>query len=352
MKIAVFCPNLVGDLVMATPAFRALRRGHPGAELIAVLRPQLLPLLDGTAWFDRAIEYNPRSSDRTHRTLAVARRLARMRIDAAVLFPNSFRSAWLAWLARIPRRVGFVLHGRGLLLTDRLHEPRDEHGKRLPRPIVQAYLELAARLGCAGESPRLELATTAADEAAAEGAIRSLGLDHALPLVSLNTGGAFGPAKSWPEEHFAALAQAIVDEFDVNVLVLCGPAERTAARRIAELASRDRVRSLADAAVSLGLTKACVRRSALLVTTDSGPRHFAAAFGTPVVTIFGPTNIAWTRTQHPRAWHVFHPVPCGPCQRSVCPLGHHRCLRELAPERVFDAASRLLIAARVKERIS
>ena len=97
--------------------------------------------------------------------------------------------------------------------------------------------------------------------------------------------------------------------------------------------------SLADLDLSIGLTKACVKRSALMITTDSGPRHFAAAFGVPVLTLFGPTNIAWTRTYHPHAVHLYKPVPCGPCQKPVCPLGHHRCMTELTPDSVFRAAA-------------
>ena len=100
--------------------------------------------------------------------------------------------------------------------------------------------------------------------------------------------------------------------------------------------------SLSEQPLSLGLSKACVRRAALLITTDSGPRHFAAAFQTPVITLFGPTHIAWTRTYHPRALHLFHPVPCGPCQRPICPEGHHRCMRELTPDQVLRATLSLL----------
>ena len=85
-----------------------------------------------------------------------------------------------------------------------------------------------------------------------------------------------------------------------------------------------------------------MRRSALMITTDSGPRHFAAAFDVPVISLFGPTHIAWTRTYHPHAVHLFHPVPCGPCQKPVCPLGHHRCMTELTPDAVFRAAVRML----------
>jgi heptosyltransferase-2 len=114
------------------------------------------------------------------------------------------------------------------------------------------------------------------------------------------------------------------------------------AREIVSFAAHPRVVSLAEQRLSLGLSKACVRRAALLITTDSGPRHFAAAFGTPVITLFGPTHVAWTRTYHPAALHVFQPVPCGPCQRPVCPEGHHRCMRELTPDQIMAAVHQLL----------
>ena len=108
------------------------------------------------------------------------------------------------------------------------------------------------------------------------------------------------------------------------------------------MARRPSVHSLADYAVSLGLTKACVRRADLLITTDSGPRHFAAAFDRPVVTLFGPTHMAWTETYHRKAVHIQKTLPCGPCQKRICPLGHHRCMEELTPAEVFAAACELL----------
>jgi len=341
-KIAVFCPNLVGDTVMATPAFRALARGFPEARICLVARPLLLPLFEGTSWFAEVITHDPRSARRSERMVGVIRRLRAERFELAVLFPNSFRSALTAWLAGIPRRIGYVLHGRSWLLTDRLYEPRDRRGARLPRPIVHSYLELVRRLGCPVGSTRLELAATPAEEELAIRAVEAVGLAGDRPLVVLNTGGAYGPAKSWPEQSFAVLARRLATERDLNVLVVCGPAEREPARRIASLANHERVASLADQTLSLSLTKACVKRACLVVTTDSGPRHFAAAFGTPVVTLFGPTHIAWTRTHHPHALHVYNPVSCGPCQRPACPEGHHRCLRELEPAQVFEAANRLL----------
>jgi heptosyltransferase II len=342
MRIVVFCPSMIGDTVMATPALRALRRGFPGARIDGVIRPNVAPTLEGAPWLDGLIPFNPRAKDPEHRTFPLLKRLRAGRYDVAVILPNTFRTAALAWLARVPRRVGYVRYGRGPLLTDRLEPPRDARGDLLPTPIVHYYLALARHLGCRAESLRLELFTNEADERAADRAWDRLGLPPAAPVVCLNTGGAFGPAKSWPAEHFATLARRLAAAEGLHVLIVCGPAERDAARAIAARAGHPRVVSLADEPLGLGLTKACIRRSALLVTTDSGPRHFAAAFGVPAVGLFGPTHIAWTRTYHPHAVHLQQPVPCGPCQKGTCPLGHHRCMRELDPESVFAAAMKLL----------
>jgi heptosyltransferase II len=161
-------------------------------------------------------------------------------------------------------------------------------------------------------------------------------------IVCLNPGGAFGAAKHWPVESFAALARRIADELGRTVLVLCGPAERDDALEIVRQAGRPHVVSLADVPPSLGLTKAAVRQAELLVTTDSGPRHFAPPFGVPVVTLFGPTHIAWSETYYEKALHVQHPVDCGPCQQRVCPLKHHCCMKELTVERVYEAVASML----------
>ena len=123
--------------------------------------------------------------------------------------------------------------------------------------------------------------------------------------------------------------------------MVCGPNERGTAREIVRLADRPQVMSLADRPVSLGLTRACVRRLDLFVTTDSGPRHFATAFGVPVVSLFGPTFIEWTETYYPKGINLQKKVPCGPCQLRTCPLDHC-CMRQLTPARVLAAVGELL----------
>jgi heptosyltransferase II len=340
MNIAVFLPNWVGDVVMATPALRALRQRFPDACITAVGKPYVAGVLDGSPWFD-ALALLDRAGPWRARWPAVAWRLRGARIDLAVLFANTFRAALVAWLAGCRRRIGFNRHGRGVLLTDRLEFARDPAGRLRPSPILDDYNRLAAAAGCANPGHRLELFTTADDERGADAVWAKFDLIAKREVVCLNPGAAFGASKHWPAESFARLAQRLVDGRECKVLVLCGPAERDLARQIAALAARPGVVTLADEALALGLTKALVRRAALLVTTDSGPRHFAAAFDRPVVTLFGPTHIAWTETYFPRAVHLQKPVPCGPCQKRVCTTDH-ACMRLLTPEEVLAAGGELL----------
>jgi heptosyltransferase-2 len=340
MKIAVFLPRWVGDAVMATPAVRALRHHFRDAEMIGILKPYIAGVFEGSPWFDQLLFCDYRVSG-DESWLNVARHLRREKIDLAVLFPNSFSPALMAWLAGCKRRIGFVRYMRGPLLTDRLRALRGQRGAFVPSPLVDYYNRLAELAGCPLPSTRLELFTTPRDEAAAHAVWHDSSLSDAPEVICLNPGAAFGAAKHWPVEHFATLARMLVDQRHSGVLVLCGPGDRDLARQIVLQTNRPRVASLADQPLSLGLTKACVRRCDLLVTTDSGPRHFAAAFDRPVVTLFGPTHIAWTETYHARAIHLQKKVACGPCQQRVCPLDH-RCMKELVPAEVFGAAVRLL----------
>jgi heptosyltransferase-2 len=227
------------------------------------------------------------------------------------------------------------------LLTDRLDAVRGADGNFLPSPIIDAYNRLAEHVGCPAPGYRQQLFTSRNDEQAADSVWKDAGFDRYPEVICLNPGAAFGAAKCWDVASFAALAQAFVDRRGSGILVLCGPGEAETARQIVGLARRPRVHSLAERRLSLGLTKACVRRADLLVTTDSGPRHFAAAFDRPVVTLFGPTHIPWTETYHPKAIHLQKKVECGPCQLRVCPLDH-RCMKLLSPNEVYAASNALL----------
>lgn len=345
MKLAIFLPNWIGDVVMATPALRAVRDQFPSAEIVGVMRPYVADVLAGTGLINRTLFYNPRGQEASQRGWSFIRLLRAERFGTALLLTNSLRTGWLAWLSGADRRVGFSRDFRGWLLTDRV-VPK---AKSVPHPALDEYLRLAQRLGCPAESRRMELAVLPEDQqrldeywAATKGNLDGPGSPPYREYICFNTGGAFGAAKNWPREYFAELARRVATQIGKTVLIVCGPSERDDARWIADRANHPHVRSLADAKLSIGLTKAAIRDSQLLVTTDSGPRHFAAAFGRPVITLFGPTHIAWSETHYDRAEHLQLKLDCGPCQQRECPLKHHRCMKELSVDTVFAAIQRQL----------
>jgi len=161
--------------------------------------------------------------------------------------------------------------------------------------------------------------------------------------VVLNNSGAFGGSKLWPNEYFSILGRRIADELNANVLVICGPAERSLAFEITRQANHHRVKSWCDNVPSIGPSKAVIRRANAMVTTDSGPRHIAAAFGVSTVALFGPIEPRWSINYNPSEVHLFKSLDCTPCSQHVCPLGHHRCMRDITPNEVFFTLRRQLV---------
>lgn len=344
MKLAIFLPNWIGDVVMATPALRAVRNRFPAAEIVGVMRPYVADVLAGTGLLDRSLFYNPRGNVAEQRGWTFVRSLRAEKLDAALLLTNSLRTGWLAWLSGASRRIGMARDLRGLLLTDRVL-PRL---RSIPHPVMDEYLRLAEVLGCSANRYPIELAVQSEDVSRLDEFWNSVAAARHTSVASLrnryvclNTGGAFGAAKNWPKQYFAQLAHQIA-ETGKTVLVVCGPSERDDARWIASAANHASVLSLADARLSIGLTKAAIQGADLLVTTDSGPRHFAAAFGVPVITLFGPTHIEWSETRYDKSEHLQLKLDCGPCQQRECPLKHHRCMQDLSVETVFESVQRQL----------
>jgi heptosyltransferase-2 len=338
MRLGVFLPNWIGDVVMATPAIRALRTlAGPQGRLIGIMRPYVAEVLAGTNWLDETILYDKPPQRFSMAGPDVYQALRAARLDRVVLLTNSLRTAWMAWRSRAPERIGYAGNWRAWLLTTKL--PRST----MPKPTIEGYLHLAAAAGATIDSRRLELATTAAEERSADAVWSTLGLPSGDRVVVLNSGGAYGAAKRWPAEYFAELARQIVDNGPWSVLVNCGPAERQAAREIERLAADPRIVSLARfEKLPIGLTKACLRRARLVVSTDSGPRHIAIAFSKPVVTLFGPTDPAATAIHYAREACLSLGLDCQPCMARECPLGHHRCMRELTVDKVYAAVRRAL----------
>jgi heptosyltransferase-2 len=345
MNILVILPRWVGDLVMTTPMLRALR-AHVGADarITGVLKAHFAEILAGTDWLDDVVPYDRRGRSPAVRFPAVVRTLRARRFDTALVVPNSLSTAALAWSAGARRRVGFAGHWRRLLLTDVLAPPRRAGRIDLQSPTRSA-MAVAERIGVPAGSLRPELATTAADEQLASDVLARLFPGRPSgPLAVFNDNGAFGPSKSWGEEKFAALARFLLDKHpDARVVVHCGPGDRDEARRIVAAAAHPSVGSLADEpALPFGLAKALIRRADVVVSTDSGPRHFAAAFNTPTVVVHGPMDSRLGWSDHPNVEEMRLDLPCSPCGKRACPLGHHDCMRLLTVDAVGSMMLSLL----------
>ncbi|MCY2945567.1 MAG: glycosyltransferase family 9 protein [Planctomycetota bacterium] len=347
-RIVAFLPGWIGDAVMATPALRSLRERFAGARILWVAKSGVAAALQGSPWNDGVIASVPsKGLAKLAEPLALARMIRNQlggAPDLAVLLSNSMRTGLAGWLSGASRRVGQALHGRRLLLSDAIEPKRDASGQLYPTPIIEIYNEIARVSGCAEPGLAMELFTTRNDESDAVSAWSVAGFRPGIRIVGLHAGAAFGAAKLWPIERFAEVARKLAG-MGFGVIVLGGPVEAAQARNLVARADHPMVRALAEPGMpplSLGLIKAVVRRLALLLTTDSGPRHIASAFNRPVVTLFGPTHIAWTETWQENAVHLAAPVPCGPCQMRVCPIGHHDCMKNIGTSLVIDVIRQVM----------
>lgn len=343
MNICIFLPNWLGDLVMAVPALRAIRQATgSSAYVVGITRPNLAGLLAGSHWLDEEWYFDPRGDDPRFGTATLIEKLRSVHWDVGILLTNSFRSALLAVAGGIRKRVGYSRHGRRLLLTHPV-SVREVHGTGRYIPMVDYYLALARVAGFPSQDRRLELPLSPWGTVCADRIWRDLSLDCSDQVVAMHVAGAYGAAKSWPFSHFVELARTIVTRTSASVLFVCGQRERATVQRIAREVNHRRVVSMADHPLDLQTLKACLARCHVMVSTDSGPRHVAAAFGKPVITLFGPTSPIVTANPTVQSIDLQIPIDCAPCSCRTCPKGHHRCMKDLSPELVFEHLQPFLI---------
>ena len=262
------------------------------------------------------------------------------RFDAAYVLPNSLKSALLPFLARIPRRVGYLGEARIGLLTQRLKNPPRDHRP----PMVALYSALSGEPTLDSDRPQLQL-----DAPAVAQALADLGLQRGGYVV-FAPGAEFGSAKRWPADHFAALAQ----QLDVPVVLLGSGKERALCEEIAAPVNAARPGWAINFAGKTTLEQAlsAIAAAKAIVSNDSGLMHVAAAFGVPQVAIFGSSSPLHTPPLNRRAQVLWlkndaayqPPLDCAPCFQRSCPLGHTRCLVDVAPDRVLAALDRATLA--------
>lgn len=322
----VVAPSWVGDLVMAQPLLAAVRRARPDAGIDVLAPAGLLPLVRRLPEVAEAL-----ASPFRHGRLDLAgrwrlgRELSRRGYGQAFVLPNSFKSALLPWFAGIPRRTGFTGEFRHGVINDR----RTFDASRVPR-LVDRYLLLADASDTTDPRPRLRH-----DPAATAAVVARLGLSPDRPVACLCPGAEYGPAKRWPARHFAALADRLIGA-GFTVWLLGSEKDRPVTGAIAA-AMTGPVADLAGR-TDLGEAADLLAAAAVVVCNDSGLMHVAAALDRPLVALFGSSSPDYTPPLSPRARVARHPVPCSPCFRRECPLGHLDCLERLEPGPVLDLA--------------
>lgn len=333
-KILVRATNWVGDAVMSLPALGALRERFPRAEISILAKPWVAGLYRREIFCDRLIAY---TADHFSLKWRTARTLRLSNFDCAILLQNAFEAAALAFLARIPERIGYARDGRSLLLTQAIPVPRA--GEIAPHQRFY-YLELLRRAGIlenysASDRIRLQGASAAREAGAAK--FRDLGLGELV--IGISPGAAYGSAKRWLPERFAETADLMAHELGATVAVFGSREERALCSSVAA-AIRTRSHNFAgetSLAEFIDLSAAC----RVYLTNDSGAMHIASALDVPTVAVFGATDEAATGPAGPLARVVREPVECSPCLKRECPIDH-RCMTRVASAQVAEAAFGLL----------
>ncbi len=318
---------------MATPILRAALESESFSRVSVILDGRLADLFEEDPVSESLCLVGDRSSE-----VDLLRDLAP---DAVLLLTNSLGAAWRAFRARVPVRAGAALSGRRLLLTHAVVPPV-RAGRRAPIPTAHLMRDVAGLLGIAPTDlhPRLEFGPGVSKRARL--LLERAGVDPDEPYVLCAPGASFGAAKLWPPEHFARVLDTLYDERGWRAVVNGGPSEGPLLDAVAECA-RSPVVSLAPFERDLATSKPLAAWSRLVLVGDTGPRWFAAAFDVPCVTVMGPNFPELTASSLECCEVVrLDSLECAPCLRHRCPLGHHRCMRELAPEAVLEAAARLL----------
>jgi heptosyltransferase-2 len=344
LKILIQSTNWVGDAVMTTPAVTALAGLYPDAEITVLARSGPASVFAGDTRVKEVIAGD--AGDNMNpllRPFSIARLVKARAFDMAVIFPNSFESALIPFLARIPRRIGYATDVRAFLLTDAIRVPDDKGA----RHEVYYYLGLADYLmkkeglkaKAAPWTPELVLNVPEEGEEGARRIISSLGIEKDV-LIGFNPGAAYGPAKCWPQGRFAALGRALAERHPECRILIFGTGKEDVMADEIRAGIGETAYNLAGR-TSLAEAMGLIRRLRLLVTNDSGLMHVGAALGAPLVAIFGSTNPVATGPWSKKASVIQNKVGCGPCLKRTCP-GGFECMQGIGVEEVLSACEKWL----------
>ena len=329
-RILVRSTNWVGDTVMMLPSLVAVRNTFPRAEITVLAKPWVVPLLENHPAVDHTIVMDKGRGflSACKELVLIISRLRNVRFDLAVLFQNAFEAALLSCLGGIRYRVGYNADGRGLFLTHAVI--RDK--AILSAHQVEYFLGLVDAMGWQVTDKKPVVYLNEEERQGASMMLSSEGIYDNDVVVGLNPGAAYGSAKRWPADRFAAIGDWASKRWSAKVVLFGSPSEAVIAEEVAKLMNAEPLNVCGK--TTLGQAMALIKRCDLFVTNDSGLMHIAAALNRPLVAVFGPTDHAQTSPVSGNARMVRHDFECSPCLKKVCPLDH-RCMLSIEPHEVW-----------------
>jgi len=341
MRILAVAPNWIGDALLAQPLLARLQQRLPGVAIDVLAPAWTAPVIKRMPEVTEVISTDFRHGDlRLKERWKLGRALRLQAYSQAWVLPNSFKAALIPFFADIPLRVGYVGESRYGLLNV-IHK-LDE--KKLPL-MAERYAQLAETPGDAVMLP-LAPAHLRVDEGNLLITVSRLGLDRSKPVTAFCPGAEYGPAKRWPARHFAELARRLAARGSA-VWLIGSDKDRAIAEEIATLSGGAAINlcGRTDLAAAIDLLSA----AQLVVSNDSGLMHVAAALGRPLVALYGSSSPEHTPplVQEGRPARLLHVdgLECRPCFKRECPLGHFKCMNDLAPERVLEEISEISAVA-------
>ena len=337
-RILVRAANWIGDAVMSLPALEETKRLFPDAGITVLAKPRVAPIFENNPVVTDIFIYD---ADGAHKGLNGRMRLAgelRARdFTLAILFQNAFEAALIAFLAKIPRRVGYVRDLRSVFLTD----PVEVTAEIKKVHQVYYYLNIIKELGGADVlDPLPNITLTRNEEERAESFLKGLGIEKGRLTIGASPGASYGPAKRWSPGNFAYVLDAVSNATGAVVLIFGSSDDIEIAKELCAALSVEHH----NLAGKTGLREfmAIAKRLELFLTNDSGPMHIGAALGIPTIAIFGSTSDELTGPLGARVKVVKEALDCAPCFERVCPDGHCECLTNIDPKRVLAEALSLM----------
>ncbi len=340
MKIVVRGTNWIGDAVMQIPALHELRRIFPAAHIALHTRSWAKGIFQDADFIDEILTIE-KGESKVKDVLAQSKILKEKNFDLSILFPNSFESALIAKLGKIPVRFGYAKDARAFLLTDTVPIPvwkNDRHE-------VFYYLNLIAEVEkrivgtetISTNNPHFDLKISGKRKMRAQEILAENGVDLTKQTIALGVGSTNSRAKRWQAESYAKLNDKLQTESNANVILVGAKDELDISNEVFEKSKRKPI--ILTGKTDLAEVAAILSAVDLLVSNDMGLAHIASAIGIKTLVIFGPTNPKTTRPWN--AEILYKAVECAPCMLRDCPIDH-RCLTRISAEEVFEKAANLL----------